>query len=78
MKGSSSDSDNEFYTKENDIFVNQKQEKYTSSSLVSLAFLKPMLQNEVIKHYPKLALLAFDTFSEYMEVFDNEFCSLYT
>lgn len=44
----------------------------------SLQQLKHLLRPSVIQHYPKIALLAYEAFSEYMGIFDNEFCSLYS
>lgn len=51
--------------------------QFAGSTKIQLAWLEPLLSIQVLHSYPKMALLAYEAFSEYIDVFDNEFCSLY-
>lgn len=31
----------------------------------------------MIQHYPKMALLAYDALSEYIDIFDNQYCNIF-
>lgn len=73
-----SDTEPAVYYKTPDGSFKQKESRSPTNLKYSLQQLKHLLRPSVIQHYPKIALLAFDAFSEYMTIFDNPFCSLYS